>query len=472
MLDADTLLQQRFRNRRPGLELIAIEDAALPVTVVGTDVLAQERKALPLLDEFVLRFTDAGLSSVDAISAFLGLEPRLVESTVADQARSDNISRGTGIRPLILTPRGKRSVQELEAVQPVEKQLPVTFDRLTWSVADYSRNELIARREAEELGMLLLPASRTSRISVADLTASALNALLAGRAVDRPRFEILNVRKVRPNTHRLLPVKLLIYGDVERGEVQLAVSVDGDLSQKHELALNALGGAERLGIRVAEPVPRPVLGEEIEAARVTQAEVSDLRSATIAGRLEAARVNAPSISRLSPGTSAEQELSDIPVRSVSMLEHRELLQEALEAARLRILILSPWIKSAVVDTSFLGRLERRIRAGVRVFIAHGFGADDRGSDARALERLGNLQRRYRSLFTLARLPSTHAKVLIFDDTWISTSFNWLSFRGDPDRTYRIEEGTLVRLAPQVDAEFKRYVALIEDQRIDTNTRTG
>jgi len=46
MLDADSLLLQRFGHQRPGLELTAIEDAALPVTVVGVDVLAQERKGV------------------------------------------------------------------------------------------------------------------------------------------------------------------------------------------------------------------------------------------------------------------------------------------------------------------------------------------------------------------------------------------------------------------------------------------
>jgi hypothetical protein len=42
-------------------------------------------------------------------------------------------------------------------------------------------------------------------------------------------------------------------------------------------------------------------------------------------------------------------------------------------------------------------------------------------------------------------------VLIFDDKWISTSFNWVSFKGDPDRTCRMDEGTLVRIPGQVTA---------------------
>ncbi|HEY6790814.1 MAG TPA: hypothetical protein VI365_26250 [Trebonia sp.] len=46
---------------------------------------------------------------------------------------------------------------------------------------------------------------------------------------------------------------------------------------------------------------------------------------------------------------------------------------------------------------------------------------------------------------------------------INTSFNWLSFRGDSDRTYRMEEGTLVAIPGRVDKEYAHYRALIEQQ---------
>src|SRR4051812_47041034 len=117
----------RFSGDRPGLTLVGVEDAALPVTVVATDVVAQERKPLALLDEFVLRFADAGLSTVDEIAQVLGLESRLVESTIADQAIAENISIGASTQVLALTRRGKQVVQDHEAIQPVQKQIFVTF---------------------------------------------------------------------------------------------------------------------------------------------------------------------------------------------------------------------------------------------------------------------------------------------------------------------------------------------------------
>ena len=61
---------------------------------------------------------------------------------------------------------------------------------------------------------------------------------------------------------------------------------------------------------------------------------------------------------------------------------------------------------------------------------------------------------------MVRLQNTHAKILIFDGLWITTSFNWLSFKGDPNRTYRMEEGTLVQIQSEVDKAYRQYVDVL------------
>jgi len=139
------------------------------------------------------------------------------------------------------------------------------------------------------------------------------------------------------------------------------------------------------------------------------------------------------------------------------------LREALTTARTRLLIIAPWVKKSVVTTDFLAKLERRLQVGVEVTIAYGIGDDDRDSDEVAIRRLNNLANRYPAKFSLVRLRNAHAKILIYDGNWINTSFNWLSFRGDSDRTYRMEEGTLVAIPGRVDKEYAHYRALIEQQ---------
>ncbi|MYU22272.1 hypothetical protein GTY84_10640 [Streptomyces sp. SID8352] len=97
-------------------------------------------------------------------------------------------------------------------------------------------------------------------------------------------------------------------------------------------------------------------------------------------------------------------------------------------------------------------------------IAYGYSENASESDADAVRKLQNLADRYPDHFHFTRLKSAHAKVLLFGDVWITTSFNWLPFRGDRNRTYRSEEGTLVRGRSRADDQRQRYLAQIDAER--------
>lgn len=443
------LLHRRFGDARPGMQLLAIEDAAVPVTIVQADVLAQERKPLPIMEEFVLRFVAAGIDNGPEVASMLGIALDQVLEAAAIQVSENNLSRRGGPGHLALTAQGTEVVRDLAATQPVLKQLPVVFDRLVWRLVDYSRSGLMTKKDAQEQGLQLLPAAQKARIGLADVTAEQFNNLLTAREGREKSVEILRVRRVSPNTHRYLPVKLLVYGDETRSELELAVCIDGEMRTDHGLALDGIDAVSRLGLSFGPSEPRPILDQDLENQRV--------------GQFATDHASTPEIS--STALPVSPLVQEPQVRSVSVFEHAELLAEALEGAKSRLLIISPWVRSAVVTTDFIAKLERRLRGGTEVTIAHGYGTDDSGSDAYALKRLENLAARYRDRFTLARLRNTHAKILIADGTWVSTSFNWLSFRGDSDRTYRMEEGTMVRIPEQVDEAYVRYRQLVDEQRL-------
>lgn len=431
------LLRRRFGDARPGLQLIAVEDAAVPVTVVRADVLAQERKELPVTEEFTLRYVALGVDTPEDIAQYLGLEVAHTVDAVAAQLSINNLRRRSDGR-LALTPQGSEVARTLAATQPVLRRLPVVFDRLTWSLADHKERSLVEKREAQDRGMIILPAARNARIGLDDVTPADVNTLITG-----DRLQVLRVHKVVVKAHRYLPVQLLVYGDLNRRELQLAVCIDDDPAVQHGLALDQIEAVDRLGLKLGDPEARPLLDPDLEAKRArTEPRVEDQQPSDLP---------TPTMTADNPG-----------VRPVSVFEHRDLLAEALSSAARRVLIISPWVRRAVVGTAFLSDLEQLLRRNVRVTIAHGYGPDDRGSDKDALERLTNLATRFGN-FRFVRLANTHAKVLIFDDSWVSTSFNWLSFKGDPDRTYRMEEGTLVSIPKRVAEAYNRYLEMIEDQ---------
>ncbi len=451
----NSTLHRRFANSRPGMDLVTIVDAALPVTGVGVDVLGQQSKDLPLVEEFVLRLVNTGITDVDDMSGFLGLEADHVEDAVTAHLSSGALAYRPSTRTITLTPRGKALVVELESIQPVEVTLPLTFDRLTWQATDYPNHFLLDKKEVESADLVKLPALKQARVTAADIPVERVNHLLKTQ-VEETRMEVLGVRRVQPKRPKYMPIKLLVYADPTRTEVEIATCIEGDLSPEHDLALARLGGAAKIGITVVQDASDKIIDDVVEELLNTYA---------------TQRTNEPAQEPTPPELHAFRVVPEVAdpapeVHPIAVFEHPDYLKEALRSARKRLLIMSPWIRNAVVDTGFLSMLEARLRVGVRVTIAYGYGGPEKqGDDEQAVRSLSNLRDRYREAFEFVLLKNTHAKILIWDEVMITTSFNWLSFRGSRDREYRIEEGMLVRIPSVVDQSYQRYVTLIHEQAV-------
>lgn len=442
-----TLLADLFGNARDGLDLVAIVPAGLPVTTLSVDVDAQERKDLPLLTETTLRLVQAGVTAPEDISGLLGFPSEPVNRTLADSLSRGHLrldpTAGRTDERVRLTPLGNQVANEHAAIQPTRKTMRFYYDQTLREVQPYDATLLIRASQAADEDLLLLPAASTAPVHTDDLTPEKVNTLL--RALPDNSDTVLAVRSIKqPRTPRYLPVDLLVYTDPDRTEIQLAVVLDGKLSSAHDIALISLGGADALGIRVDPPAQRPVLDEDLERIRVP---------------IDATRPHADRVANGAQSTPETEE--QIQVRGVSVFEHPDLLQKALTQATQRVLIMSPWIKKSVVTDDFMNKLESRVRRGIRVDIAYGFSRHDRKCDPEAVQRLEELAQAYPKAFTFSRLSGTHAKILIFDDVCVTTSFNWLSFQGSKDRTYRMEEGNLIRGCAFADAQHAYFLAEID-----------
>lgn len=121
----------------------------------------------------------------------------------------------------------------------------------------------------------------------------------------------------------------------------------------------------------------------------------------------------------------------------------------------------------------MASLEALLRANVTVHI--GYGLDDgegagKGAPGqskiaiteRAEKDLRSLEGKYKN-FHLVYVGNTHRKLLVSDDEFaVTTSFNWLSFRGDPKDKPRDEYGEVFRKASQVEKRYQAGLALLED----------
>lgn len=442
MDSASESLYRQYSNKRPGLRLVSVEPAALPVTFVSTTVLAQEKKPLPLLEEFVVRSIAKGFASTLEIAAVLGLDEKLIANTFADLAAAGALQYQQSTKMGRLTPAGIELSRDLAAVTPVERTFKVHLDRTTWKVADYPRADLVKKSLAIDEGRILLPAKSTKQIAPDDIGPRELNRILGSDDRRSSSMEVLRVLRAKASEYWYLRCWILVYATGQGSALpEIAVVIDGASSADHDIAIEEAGGSRIFDLQIepgeSEPLP-PLPDDLLEALTISATETS-IEQATA------------------------QDAGGVVVRSLDMYEHRLVLQEALSTSRKRLLLVSPWVKSAVVNTQFLTSLEGAARRGVEVDIVHGYGPNDDGSDERALRQLKNLHDRFPARVRIHRHPNTHAKILIFDDVWIATSFNWLSFRGDAERTYRMEEGVLVRSQVHAEREYAQYIERLADQ---------
>lgn len=94
-----------------------------------------------------------------------------------------------------------------------------------------------------------------------------------------------------------------------------------------------------------------------------------------------------------------------------------------------------------MNNEILRLIEKTVRDGKRVIIGYGI-SEEEDSDRFTIDRLKEIAaKKYRGKLELKALNNTHEKVLLMDNKFlVITSFNWLSFKGDPKRGFRQETG--------------------------------
>lgn len=389
MIQTFTNLMRRFSDARPGLKLLAVEEAALPVTVLRTDALVHERKELPATDEFFLRFVDAGVDSVKDIAGYLGIPQALVFEAAVRQSSCGNVER-IEVDRFAVTQVGRASVGELVSTRPSIKQIAFVFDRLAWRPAPYQQLSLMRRGDASQTGRLLIPASSNATITTRDVAVADLNRILPGS-----RAATLRLNRIVGRKHLWAPAQLLVFGDAASGEIELAVYIDDEIVQMHEDALQATDAVARLNMSLAPlpAIPTPRFG----------------------------------LSNVDPQAKQEDVIS---------IEHRDHLLHGLLKSVHRLTIASRSAGSAVLSETFCRYLRDRADAGVDVTVLLD---RDAQTDELAASRLTKLAGAIRVGYAdLA--GATH---LIYDDVHIESNFDWL-VGGQLDRQYTWSIGRLTR----------------------------
>lgn len=485
-------------NNREGFDLVSCREVGLPIYRVTVQAITQVKKKIPPIEEFVLKAINSGLTSELEIGQFLGLEPLITRDAMINLRMSEDIDlivpEGGQLQEWTLTKRGQGTLREAKSIVPEERTFTVNFDGLLRHVKWYGRFEsrLLRKRDLRNRDILEIPPSKyklpqLSDLKIADVDEVIRKIEIASKVKREQERDLLALKAIerRPDSF-FLPAQALVYKSRSGHDLQVAFVVDGRLDNDYEAAFARANGVKKLRIletlKGSEPrkFAEEWLGREyveevpLEAIESLKREVSSVRIQAVAfqEQLEIAEVDAQKSKlqeqldqALKKIEELEQKLTKVPMDWLEVYDYPPLLKRALEESQERLLIVSPWIRANVVNKSFLQQFERLLQRNVRTYIGYGLGEtqlEKREWDVQAEKNLQKLAQKYKN-FTFKRLGNTHAKVLISDSHFAANgSFNWLSFKGDPNRTFRDERGAIAYDARKIDELFDSYMKSFDD----------
>lgn len=176
-------------------------------------------------------------------------------------------------------------------------------------------------------------------------------------------------------------------------------------------------------------------------------------------RKEIEELQLPEIEEQKP---LELQAAHSDISTLTIWETKEKFIEALSTVKEKILIESPWIKRATME--YLPYFEKLLKEKKKLIILYGI-SDDAEHDSRTIDKVRELQSKYKDYFTLIDLPyhfykinsrmtGTHRKLVIKDnDYYIAGSFNFLSFAKQERQQVANEESILVSVG--VDKKWEQ-----------------
>ncbi|MEV7063298.1 phospholipase D-like domain-containing protein [Streptomyces collinus] len=477
----------RRLSKRPGYRLATYREVGLPFWEVPIRCRLLRKKSVGVLDEFILKCIQADLRNSTDVAKFLGIPEQVVHATMGKLVNTGSlaaVATNTSSIHYAVTEHGQKVLSDLAEITPEERTLRLAYDGLARTYTVVEKAMRWRPRDLRQNDILEIPAFPVDPPSVGPKDTSDIGSTLRS-VTETAEHELLTAMGLDGKREKFFVRAIsLVFQSVDRPEeIHVSFAIDGRVSEQHDLAFAKAEGLRKVGIigQITDgDSPESLLNDELLKQRTDESEVAAIRRTTERYRAQLSALEeraavashelreelvdeaAETARRLD---EAETALGSIPVRVLEVHEHAPLLVRAMLSSSKRLLIISPWIRAAIVDRTFLDNLRKLLISGVEVVIGYGIGDDKtaRERDRQAEHQLERLAAEFAN-FVFTRLGDTHAKILISDDSYaIVTSFNWLSFRGDPNRPFRDERGTMITIRAEIDRLYDDYLARVKQR---------
>lgn len=432
-MNIDKLIKEH-QNDIPNykLDLDNCFEIALPSFNLTVDILLEKDRPLTVLEIFVLRAVNVGISNAGEVCNVLGIidSKKTAVLTIVNQFQKGGYIEVNSGR-LALSDQGKELLKVLQIPKLKEWTLKCCWDAITGEYYQHYglHDELTLKQDGIHIvnSYLFLDEERLSNdiVELKDVW-KAQNMPWLG---ELSRIEELRPLRSRPSYRRM---GLLTFIPHYSGDTIFQVYHDDkNRSSSHEAALQDM-------LRDGVPI-------------------------------------FPETSNFVAKNATESYIKIIPTA-----EHPQWLFKTLHRKDCKqIVIFSGWISSSVVDEHLKHLIENAVARGTRILIGYGYDEKDnlppkqREEEDKALAIFREIRQQQNGGQNLKlyrfRQRGQHAKILICDyEYMIVSSFNWLSFSGKPDiyGRERIEYGILIEDEGAIKNMLDELLFLIENEGYD------
>lgn len=456
-------------NSVPNSTLVKYYEAGIPQWHMETTLTMLKPKNLSVLQEFILKFISSGIDDVSDICNFLGINKTAVNNAVAVLQKNSLIIVDIFYSKLKLTDKGEKALKEAVTIVPEDIEYVLYVDGLIGNVyldtrKFYTSKEL---RSFEIKPINTTVEKPTIDSLVYEDVKRAINIFKKNHAYERDKLEgdLQEISRVVKTYVEYKKVNVLVFmnksediefqvfdGTTHNDDYSIALQKQYN-NNSHVLDFDSNDISEtKEGNSLISVLPQEI----IESAKAFSYKNSTLEReiANLTTQLNFIKSNDDNDSDERQKETATERIRFLEKkidemenerksadRILSTYDHRPLLLDALDNAQNTVVIISPWIKSGGLNNEILRRIERALQRNTRVIIGYGI-SEKEDSDRRILQKLKDIQKKkYGKKLLLINLSNTHEKVLIKDNEYmVITSFNWLSFKGDPCKGFRQETG--------------------------------
>lgn len=471
----------RANQFREGFTLVDYAEVGLPVFRLTIEAITTAQRTLPTIHEFVMRCLSLGETREEVMARMLGLRTDVVVAAVNALVSEGYVVRqasGPDLQSFGLTEAGEARLAVERIEVPQEEMLVIDYDGIRRMPIRLAGTAVLRSAELKTAGALEIrpyPAEPPSieTLSIPDVT----RVIRRQGGEDFKRTVLALKRMVRRNNVYREAVALVFAAD--RGtEVQVALAIDGKLSEHHERAFAEHGGPKKMGFLKAlaeSDTSRQLerfIGKQTVRSYPDRAELRSLRKAEAEAEATI-RDTAPVADRGGKGSPAKAALSSAKdnlalatrqlaaysTRPLECYEQYSLLLVAMEQARNRLLVTTNGIQPALFHGFLLRQVDRLLEEGVNVRIDHqqSSSSEPARDDARYDPLKELAKRKCKGALVLTTGPKRPLYFLV-KDTDLAVVSN-RPFFGDPFRrsSFMVVSGAVVRDPERVETIYQKLI---------------